>query len=224
MPEPIRVLIADDHGLVREGIRQVLAGSPEFEVVAETGNGAEVLALLERTRPDVAMLDISMPGRSGIELAADIRARGLATRVLILSVHDNAEYVLESLRAGARGYLRKDTTPAELWTAIRTVARGGEFLSPAVTQRLAGAIRGENSRDEAASRLDLLTPREREVLTGVVNGDTNKEIATALGISPRTVETHRESLMRKLGIRTVAGLTRFAVSSGLIASSQDGDF
>lgn len=218
MSEPIRVLVADDHALFREGIRQVLAATPGFEVVAETGSGAEVLALVERMRPDVAVLDISMPGRNGIELAADITGRNLGTQVLILSVHDNAQYVLESVRAGARGYLRKDTSPAELWSAIRAVARGEDFFSPAISRRLAGAVRGEMPGDESAAKLDLLTPREREVLAGVVNGDTNREIAAALGISPRTVETHRESLMRKLGIRTVAGLTRFAVASGVIAS------
>jgi len=220
MADTIRILIADDHALVREGLRQVLAGAPGFEVVAEAGNGSDVLPLVTSTRPDVALLDISMPGRTGIELAAEIRKQNLPTRVLILSVHDNTEYVVESVRAGARGYLRKDTTPAELWTAIRAVAQGGEFFSPVVTQRLAGAIRGDQPNEEAG-RLEQLTPREREVLSGVVSGDTNKEIATALGISPRTVETHRESLMRKLGIRTVAGLTRFAVASGLIASSPE---
>jgi len=221
MTEPIRVLIADDHALFREGIRQVLASAPGFEVVAETGDGTEVLALVDRTRPDVALLDISMPGRSGIELAAAIRRGQGQTRVLILSVHDNAEYVLESVRAGARGYLRKDTSPAELWRAIRAVAAGEDFFSAAVSQRLADALRGETPNHESAATLKLLTPREREVLTGVVSGDTNREIAAALGISPRTVETHRESLMRKLGIRTVAGLTRFAVASGLNASASD---
>lgn len=214
----IRVLIADDHSLFREGVRQVLSGDPAFEVVAETGNGGEVLALIARCAPDIALLDISMPGATGLELAAAIRDQRLPVRVIMLSVHDHAEYVLESARVGAQGYLRKDTSPTELREAIRAVARGEEFFSPVVGRRLADAVRQKTERSEHAARLELLTPREREVLTGIVKGDTNREIAVTLHISARTVETHRESIMRKLGIHTVAGLTRFAVACEVIQS------
>lgn len=216
MTEPtIRVLVADDHAVVREGIRHVLEREPGFEVVAEAANGSEVLPLAERHRPDVAVLDISMPGESGIQVAAQLRQRLPDTRILILSMYDNAEYVLESVRAGAHGYILKDTAATELRRAIRAVQNGEAFLSPPVASRLTAAVRGELEREARTGDLGSLTAREREVLRGIVRGQTNKEIAAALGISHRTVETHRESLMRKLRIRTVAGLTRFALEAGL---------
>lgn len=216
MTEPtIRVLVADDHAVVREGIRHVLEREPGFEVVAEAANGSEVLPLAERHRPDVAVLDISMPGESGIQVAAQLRQRLPDTRILILSMYDNAEYVLESVRAGAHGYILKDTAATELRRAIRAVQNGEAFLSPPVASRLTAAVRGELEREARTGDLGSLTGREREVLRGIVGGQTNKEIAAALGISHRTVETHRESLMRKLRIRTVAGLTRFALEAGL---------
>lgn len=216
MTEPtIRVLVADDHAVVREGIRHVLEREPGFEVVAEAANGSEVLPLAERHRPDVAVLDISMPGESGIQVAAQLRQRLPEIRILILSMYDNAEYVLESVRAGAHGYILKDTAATELRRAIRAVQNGEAFLSPPVASRLTAAVRGELEREARTGDLGSLTAREREVLRGIVGGQTNKEIAAALGISHRTVETHRESLMRKLRIRTVAGLTRFALEAGL---------
>lgn len=216
MTEPtIRVLVADDHAVVREGIRHVLEREPGFEVVAEAANGSEVLPLAERHRPDVAVLDISMPGESGIQVAAQLRQRLPEIRILILSMYDNAEYVLESVRAGAHGYILKDTAATELRRAIRAVQSGEAFLSPPVASRLTAAVRGELEREARTGDLGSLTAREREVLRGIVRGQTNKEIAAALGISHRTVETHRESLMRKLRIRTVAGLTRFALEAGL---------
>ena len=156
------------------------------------------------------------------EIAARLKHHPRRPQVVILSVHDHAEYVREAIRAGAQGYLRKDTSPVQLREAIRAVARGEEFFSPAVARRLVDAVRGDAERNEQAERLEILTPREREVLAGIVNGDTNKEIAAALGISIRTVETHRESIMRKLNIRSVAGLTRFAVSCGMITPETDG--
>ncbi len=216
MNDAIRILVADDHALVREGIRGVLTAAPGFEVVAEASDGREVVALAEQYRPDVILLDISMPGASGLEAAAELRQRVPGAKVLILSVHDQTEYVLESVRAGAHGYLRKDTAPAELRRAIRAVHSGEGFFTP-VAQQLSAALREEAEREERSTRLDQLTGREREVLLGIASGDTNKEIAAKLGISPRTVETHRESLMRKLEIRTVAGLTRFALDMGLVA-------
>jgi len=216
----IRVLIVDDHALFREGIRQVLTSTKGFEVVGEAARGSEALDQLDRLAPDVVLLDISMPGTSGLEMAAMIRDRPEAPRVLMLSVHDHPEYVVQSIRAGANGYLRKDTTPSELRAAVQAVARGEEFFSSAVAGRLAEAARAGSEKNEHAERLEQLTPREREVLAGIVNGASNKEIAARLGISVRTVETHRESVMRKLEIRSVAGLTRFAVDFGLIPSSK----
>jgi DNA-binding NarL/FixJ family response regulator len=161
----------------------------------------------------VVVLDISMPGMSGLDITSRLRTDSPGTKVLMLSMHDNAEYVLESVRAGAHGYLLKDTAATELREAIRTVCRGESYFSPPVASRLTAAVRGEQA---ARAGLDQLTGREREVLLGITRGRTNKEIAAELGISHRTVETHRESLMRKLELRTVAELTRFALSAGLI--------
>ena len=213
MTRPIRVLVADDHMIVRTGIRHVLESEPGFEVVGEAGNGADALALAAALLPDVVVLDISMPDGSGLELAARLRETG-DSRVLILSMHNNAEYVLESVRAGAHGYLLKDTAATELRTAIRAVCQGESYFSPPVASRLSAAVRGE--RDQRPAGLEQLTAREREVLLGIAQGRTNKEIATELHISHRTVETHRESLMRKLQIRTVAELTRFALGAGIL--------
>lgn len=216
MSPSIRVLVADDHGVVREGIRHVLEGEPGFEVVAEAANAADAMKLAETLKPDVLVLDISMPGESGLALAARIRDRLPDIRVLILSMHDHPEYVLESVRAGAHGYLLKETAAAELCRAVRAVDDGEAFYSPPVARRLSDAVRGELARERRTSDLGTLTHRERDVLQGIASGRTNKEIATGLGISHRTVETHRESLMRKLRIRTVAGLTRFALELGLV--------
>jgi DNA-binding NarL/FixJ family response regulator len=210
----IRVLVADDHMLVRTGIRHVLESETGFEIVGEAANAAETLSLAAELQPDVVLLDISMPGESGLHLAAQLRRSAAEPRVLMLSMHDNAEYVLESVRAGAHGYLLKDTAATELRNAVRAVCRGESYFSPPIAGRLRDALRGEHSTP--AATLDQLTGRERDVLRGVVRGRTNKEIAAELGISHRTVETHRESLMRKLQIKTVAELTRFAVAAGIM--------
>jgi DNA-binding NarL/FixJ family response regulator len=212
---PIRVLVADDHAIVRTGIRHVLEGEPGFDVIAEASTAAEALELATSLRPDVAVLDISMPGDSGLRVAAELRQLSPETHVLILSMHDNTEYVLESLRAGAHGYLLKDTAATELRGAIRAVRRGESFFSPAIASRLSAVVRGEPG-GASAGALGSLTGRERQVLIGIAQGHTNREIAARLGISHRTVETHRESLMRKLGVRTVAGLTRLALEAGLV--------
>ena len=215
MAPQIRVLIADDHAVVREGIQSVLHAGEGFTIVGAAATGDEALNLAQSHRPDVVVLDISMPGRTGLEVAAEIRQALPETRVLMLSIHDHAEYVMESVRAGADGYLRKDAAPGELREAVRAVYRGDSFFSAPVARQLGEGVRAEAERDARRARLDSLSAREREVLEGIVSGETNKEIAARLGISPRTVETHRESVMRKLEIRTVAGLTRFAVEMEL---------
>ena len=214
MQKPIRVLVADDHMIVRSGIRHVLESESGFEVVGEAESGGEALALTSELKPDVVVLDISMPDQSGLEVAARIREGPGSARVLILSMHNNAEYVLESVRAGAHGYLLKDTAATDLREAIRAVCRGESYFSPPVASRLSAAVRGEH--ESRHPELGLLTGRERDVLLGIARGRTNKEIAAELGISHRTVESHRESLMRKLQIRTVAELTRFAIGAGIV--------
>ncbi|HUF66392.1 MAG TPA: response regulator transcription factor [Gemmatimonadaceae bacterium] len=213
---PIRVLLADDHALVREGIRHVLSDAPGFEVVGEAARGADALALAQELVPDVIVLDISMPGGSGLDITPRLRELVPGARVLILSIHDHEEYVLQSVRSGAHGYLRKDSSPTELREAIRAVHQGSTFFSAPVARQLGAALRGEGTTSTLANKLALLTAREREVLGGIASGATNKDMAARFGISTRTVESHRESLMRKLDIRTVAGLTRFAVESGLL--------
>lgn len=239
---PIRVLVCDDHAVVREGIRHVLAGEPGFEVVAEAANGEQALTLAAEHRPDVVVLDVTMPGESGLRVAPKLRAAVPGSRVLILSMHDNAEYVREGVRAGASGYLLKDSAAAELRLAVRAVHAGGTYFSTPAALGLTGMLptagtaptdarppAPASTADEAgpaeadgispappsgAPPIGVLTARERDVLDGIARGATNKEIAAELGISHRTVETHRESLMRKLGIRTVAGLTRYVLDAG----------
>lgn len=212
----IRVLVADDHAVVREGIRHVLAEAHGFDVAGEATSGEEAIRLASECEPDVVMLDVSMPGGTGLEVIGDVRRAAPQARVLILSVHDEAEYVLQAVRAGAHGYLRKDSSPNELREAVRAVDRGESYFSPAMATRLSDALRIESDRSTRQSKLAQLTARERDVLEGIANGETNKEIAARHGISPRTVETHRESLMRKLEIHSVAGLTRLAVEEGLV--------
>jgi DNA-binding NarL/FixJ family response regulator len=212
----IRVLVVDDHAVVREGIRHVLSESHGFHIVGEAANGAEALSLAESREPQVVLLDITMPEESGLDLAVRLRQRVPDSRVLILSMHDQSEYMLQAVRAGASGYVLKDTDPVELRDAVRAVHAGGEYFSPVVASRLSAALRGELEQEQQRSRLDRLTSRERDVLKLVADGRTSKEIGADLGISPRTVETHRESIVRKLGIKSVAGLTRFAMETGLI--------
>lgn len=212
----IRVMLVDDHTLVREGIRHILQGTPGFEVIAEAGDGEAAVRLAQNTRPDLVVLDLSLPGLSGLDVTTRIRQSMPDVRVLILSVHDHQEYVLGAVRAGAQGYLRKDTSPAELREALQAVARGESYFSPPVARHLSAAVRGEPAAADVGSRVDRLTPREREVLAGIAGGETSRTIAARLGLSPRTVESYRESLARKLDIKTVAGLTRFAIEVGLV--------
>ena len=213
---PIRVLIADDHTIVREGIRQVLDGTEGIQVVGEAGTGAEAVERAGALVPDVAVLDVSMPGESGLEVAKQIKRTLPTTRVLMLSVYDNMEFVLEAVRAGADGYLLKDSSPAELRAAIRRVHGGESAFSAVAARQLSAALRQEEQNRERAERVASLTPRELDVLRHVVAGRTNKETASALGISHRTVETHRENILKKLGVRSVAELTRLAMEMGLV--------
>ncbi|MCU0616551.1 MAG: response regulator transcription factor [Gemmatimonadaceae bacterium] len=210
----VRVMLADDHALVREGLRHVLDAEPGLEVVAEAANGVEAVRLALEHQPDVVVLDITMPEENGLRAAARLREQLPSAKILMLSMHDNAEYVREGMRIGTHGYILKDSAGEELRAAIRAVHAGGTFFSPSVVRRLTSAPETA-SPPPAQTLLGQLTPRERDVLQGIVAGHTNKAIAAQLGISRRTVEAHRESLMRKLEIHTVAGLTRFALDAGL---------
>jgi DNA-binding NarL/FixJ family response regulator len=215
MKAPTRVLIADDHAVVREGIRHVLSAAKDFAVVAEAAGGAEAIRLAASEQPDVVVLDISMPDGNGLGTLAELRQVAPAARVLVLSIHDHERYVLESVRAGAHGYLCKDSSPAELRSAIQALHRGESYFSSAMKERLESAVQADHARVERASRIAQLTSRERDVLGGIVEGLTNKEIAARLQISSRTVESHRESLMFKLRVRNVAALTRLALEEGV---------
>lgn len=216
---PIRVMVVDDHSVVREGIRHVLSDTALFAVVGEAASAAEAIAAVAAWAPDVIVLDVSMPGGSGLHAVAELLERAPAARVLMLSVHEDAEYVLESVRAGAHGYLRKDSTPAELRSAVTALGAGESYYSPQIAGALANALRVRSAApapERAPSAAQVLTARERQILALVADGATNREIGTQLGISTRTVEAHRDSLMRKLGIRTVAGLTRLAIEQGIV--------
>lgn len=219
MTAPISLVLVDDHVIVREGLRHVLDEAADFAIIGEGGTAAEAIALAGTLHPDVLVLDISMPGGSGLHAVPEILERSPETRVLMLSVHDDVEYILESVRAGAHGYCRKDSAPAELRAAIRAVHEGDTFFSPMVAQRLAQALRdGRAAKDREPlppPKADVLSPREREVLRCIADGRANKEIGALLGISTRTVEAHRDSLMKKLDIHTVAGLTRYCLEHGI---------
>ncbi len=211
----IRVLVADDHNIVRQGIRQVLESEPGIAVAAEAASADAAVVAAAREQPDVVLLDITMPDESGVQAIPRLTAAAPRARIVMLTVHDNVEYVLRSVRAGAHGYVRKDTTPAALRAAVRAVHDGGEYYSPEIASHLTAVVRGDvpvAQYDVEAERLRHLTPREREVLGLIIRGKQNKESANELGISVRTVEAHRDSIMRKLGVRSVAELTRLALA------------
>ena len=213
--ESLRVVIADDHSVVRQGIRGVLEEINGLDVVGEVGDGVEALAMVIHLSPDVVVLDVNMPAMSGLEVTMALREEGSPVRVLILSMHDDPEYVLQAVRAGADGYVLKDESPAELRDAVIAVHEGRDHFTARVTQQLSVGLRREIEEEQLRTRVGSLTQREREVLLLVAQGMTNREAGGKLEISPRTVETHRERVMDKLRIRTVAGLTRFVVEHSL---------
>ena len=194
----------------------VLESDPGLEVVGEADTAAGAIRLLCDTVPDVALVDINLPDESGLRVVEAIRKNQPGVRIIVLSVHEDREIVRESVRIGAHGYVRKDTTPADLRAAIRAVHGGDAFFSPSVARTLAEALREQPAA--VPSAIDVLTARERDVLSRIARGCANKEIAADLGISVRTVESHRDSLMKKTGLRNVAALTRLALESGLLDS------
>jgi len=216
--KPIRILLADDHTLVRAGIRSLLTRLPGLEVVGEAADGREALRLADALRPDIVVLDVGMPRLNGLEVASRLGAVSPAIRVIILSMHTSEEYVLRALRAGCAGYLLKSAAVSELELAVRAVASGDTYLSPKVSKRVVDdyVLRSGG----AADPLDALSPRQREVLQLAAEGHSSKEIAQLLGVSLRTVETHRSQLMERLDVHDLAGLVRFAVRVGLVTSEQ----
>lgn len=222
-PSPIRVLLADDHALVRQGLRKILEMEDGIHVVAEATNGPEAVALALRHQPDVVLMDINMPGGGGLEATRRLLAAARHLRVVALTIHDDDEYIFEILRAGARGYLLKDTEPAAVVAAVRAVAGGGAYLPPALLDRVLGAFRQEagmapvawSTPSPAAGQPGRLTERESEILKAVGRGWSNRQIAASLFIAEKTVKNHVSNILRKLGLsdRTQAAL--YAVRTGL---------
>ncbi len=211
MREKIRILLADDHAVVRQGFKMILAAQPDMEIVGEAGNGREALDLAGQCQPDVVVMDVAMPELNGIEATRRLADLSPRTRVLALSMHKDSVYVREILRAGARGYLLKDSIASDLLAAVRAVARGEGYLSPGVSDAVLN-----DYRRHVTDPIDLLTSREREVLQMIAEGKTNKEIATALNLSVYTVDAHRGRIMEKLNLHSVTDLVRFAVRAGLV--------
>lgn len=211
-PVAVRVLLADDHNLVRAGLRVLLDGLPGVEVVAEARDGQEAVRLTKELKPSIVLLDIAMPIMTGLAALREIRACALDTRVILLSMYDNREYVTEAIDSGASGYLIKDAAVNELALALDAVLRGDTYLSPSVSRRLAEAY----VRRAEPAQPTTLTARQTEVLSLVAAGRSSKEIARDLGLSIKTVETHRAQIMDRLDIRDLAGLVRFAIRNDLI--------
>ena len=209
----IRLLLADDHPIVLDGIRSHLRAQPEFEIVGQAANGQEAIQKAKDLVPDVVLMDITMPQMNGLEATSHLRKEVPGTKVLILTMHDSKEYISQMIRMGARGYLLKDGSPSELVRAIKAVHAGEVVFASSVSKVLAEVM--VNGRSRSIEPPPTLTCREREVLTHIAEGLLNKQIADKLGIGVRTIETHRERIMRKLEIHTVAGLTKYAIAQGM---------
>jgi two-component system, NarL family, response regulator NreC len=207
----IRILLADDHAVVRQGFKMILAAQPDMEIVGEAGNGREAVELAEKLHPDILVMDVAMPELNGIEATRRVVSSLPHSRVVALSMHKDSVYVREILRAGARGYLLKDSVADDLVAAIRAVASGEGYLSPGVSNAVL-----DDYRRHVTNPIDLLSSREREVLQMLAEGKTNKEIATVLNLSVYTVDAHRGRIMEKLNLHSINELVRFAVRNGLI--------
>ncbi len=211
-PRHVRVLLVDDHPVVRRGLAAVLSRRPWISIIGESADGADALRQARELKPDIILMDIDMPQMSGLDATELLRRQLPFVKVIILSMHCGPDYVSRIMRSGAKGYLLKDAPPEEVILAIETVAAAKAYFSPEIA-RLA---LNQFVRGSARSALELLTTREREVLVQIAEGLSNKEIAQQLAVGVRTVETHRERIMRKVGIHSVAGLTKFALAQGLI--------
>jgi DNA-binding NarL/FixJ family response regulator len=214
------ILLADDHHVVRRGLKALLEGERDFQVIGEAADGIEALALVDQLEPDVLVLDLMMPGLNGLEVARRVRKSTDTTRVVILSMYSDEPRVLAALRAGAQAYILKESTANELVQAIREVAKGGRYLSRQLSERAFDAYvrQGEVSTEDP---FEGLTDREREILHLAAEGRSNSDIATRLVISPRTVETHRANMMRKLGLKSQTDLILFAVRRGILPTGSE---
>ncbi len=206
----MKILLADDHTIVRQGLKLILSAQPDLEVIGEAANGREAVELVQRLKPDLVLMDVAMPELNGIEATRRMVEVNSRIKILVLSMHKEAVYVREILRAGARGYILKDAIDTELLSAVRSVARGDGYISPAVS----GALLNDYRKD-VTDPADLLSNREREVLQLIAEGKTNKEIATRLNLSVYTIDSHRGKIMEKLNLHSTGELVRFAIKHGL---------
>jgi len=213
---PFDVLLVDDHKIMRDGIKAILGRDPEFRVVGEAETGADALQFVKRRQPDLVLMDIGLPGLSGVETTAEILRHHPDCKVVILSMYDDENSVVGAVRSGARGFILKKVSETDLLEALRVVARGGAYLSPQVSDRLLTRIqKGDLEARRAPAALESLSPRELQVLRLVAEGKTSKEIAVMLDLREQTVRSYRKTMMKKLGVNNVAGLTQLALSTGL---------
>jgi DNA-binding NarL/FixJ family response regulator len=220
MKQKKRIVIAEDHKILREGLRALLSGERDLEVIGEAEDGLEAIRCVETLRPDLVLMDLSMPKMNGISAIKEISRRFPEIKMLVLTVHASEDYLMETLQSGAHGYCLKDASHAELMGAIQTVLSGRPYLSPAVSEKVLAGYLGEKRPVKAESSWGMITAREKEVLKLVGEGYRNKEIADYLYISVKTVEKHRSNLMRKLGVHTASALTAYAIEKGLVANPQ----
>jgi DNA-binding NarL/FixJ family response regulator len=218
MVSPVRILLCDDHQLIRASLKSLMATFSGVEVIGEAEDGREVLQLVAKLRPNVVVMDIAMPGLNGLDATRRMAKEHPEARVIILSGHSDEAHVLQALRAGASAYVLKNSAPRELEMAIQAVGRGEIFLSPAISKQVIDVVLKQPEKQ--SSLLDLLTPRQREILQLIAEGQSSKKIAQLLDASVKTVESHRASLMERLDIHDVAGLVRFAIRNGLVSPDQ----
>lgn len=217
MIEKRRILLVEDHTLLRAGLRALLSQDPDIEIVGEADNGRDAVRLIGALAPHLVLMDLSMPGMNGIEALMDVKRRYPETRVLILTIHKTDEYIHESLQAGADGYILKDATQDELRIAVRSVLNGKTYLSPDISEKVINGYLGTGKPSASSGSWDILTHREREVLKLVAEGHPNKYIADYLCLSVKTVEKHRSNLMKKLDLHNASMLTSYAIEKGLLA-------
>jgi two-component system, NarL family, response regulator NreC len=210
----IRILLAEDHTVVRQGLRRILEGDPQVEIVGEVGDGRAALEVAQREHPALAVLDISLPGLNGIEVTRQLAKVAPTTRVLILSMHADPAYIRQSLKAGAKGYLLKDADDQDLIKAVNAVSNGGSYFSPAVSKLLLDGYLHDGT--EPPDELQVLSDREREVLQLIAEGKSNKEAAQLLNVAVSTIESHRKHIMEKLNLHNTAEMVRFAVRTGVV--------
>jgi DNA-binding NarL/FixJ family response regulator len=217
------VLLAEDHVIVRQGLRSLLSAEPDIEVVGEAGNGRQAVQMARELKPDIVVMDIGMPLLNGLEATSQIVGEALPTKVLILSSYSDDEYVHQLAGAGAAGYLIKQTAASELISAVRQIAKGNAYFSPSILKRLLDLYRDSGAKGRTGGTgTEPLTSREQEVLQMVAEGHVNKQIASTLNLSIKTVEKHRQQLMDKLNIHDIAGLTRYAIAHGVVESTSRG--